>query len=683
LAWCLQIIETGININKNLVGILKEVLDGFIDKIMELDGTQDLKILIVEDDLVNSKILQDTLLMSFPDISHLTPVESLSDAFRLLEKFHFDVVLLDLNLPDSMGMDTLRKLHLYYPEIAIVVITGAYDEKVGLESLTAGAQEYLIKSRYDTYFLKKSIYYALERKRIENDLNQVHQCFLNFGSDYNENINKIVEMAGVILQGAFAFYNKDHDRTHLSLAGNWNVPSDFEQKSNKIGSICYDVISSGDNIPFIVSDLDKTYYVKRDHRIKRYNLKTYIGGVVDIDERPIGCLSVVYNKDRTIDAIKVKIFSILARALGIEETRKKAQMKIIESERKYKTLFESVSDAVFITDKENNTLLDVNKQAESLLGRCRQELVGMDKFQIYPLDKRAYYRKRFFECICQESDTTTEVEIIKKDGNMAWVGMSAHIITMDEKDSIQVIFKDLSEMRRLKDELIQSSKMAAMGHLVAGVAHELNQPLTGIKGFAQAAFLDMGDTVLMKKDLNNIIEQANRMDKIIRNVRLFTRKADFKMVPLDINEPLKDSLLLIRAQFKVHDVDFELLLAENLPKICGDINQLQQVFLNLITNAKDAIDSLKSPQARKIIIKTAQSQDNKNIEVIFKDTGCGIAQEKLDKIFDPFFTTKSREKGTGLGLSIVHRIISNHKGKIEVVSKENKGTTVKIILPVA
>jgi len=648
---------------------------------MELDGTQDLKILIVEDDLVNSKILQDTLLISFSDISQMTSVERLNDALRLLEEFCFDVVLLDLNLPDSRGMDTLKKLHLYYPQIAIVVITGAYDEKVGLESLAFGAQEYLIKRRYDTYFLKKSIYYALERKRIENDLNQVHKCFLSFGPDHNENIDKIVEGAGVILQGTFAVYNKDYDRTHLSLEGKWNVPDDFEQKSNKIGNVCYDVISSCDNVPFIVSDLDKTYYVKRDYRVKKYNLKTYIGDVVKIDEKPIGCLSVAYNKNKTIDAIKLKIFSILARALGIEETRKKAQMKIVEFEKKYKTLFENVSDAVFITDKENNTLLDVNKRAESLLGRCRQELVGMDKFQMYPVDKRAYYRKQFFECICRNDDTATEVEIIKKDGNMVLVGMNANIITTDEKGTIQVIFKDLSEMRRLQDELIQSSKMAAMGHLIAGVAHELNQPLTGIKGFAQAAFLDMGNTALMKEDLNNVIEQANRMDKIIRNVRLFTRKADFKMVPLDINEPLKDSLLLIRAQFKVHDVDFELLLAEDLPKICGDVNQLQQVFLNLITNAKDAINSLKFPQARKITIKTAQSEDNKNIEAIFEDTGCGIAQDKLDKIFNPFFTTKSREKGTGLGLSIVHRIISNHKGKIEVVSKENKGTTVKIILP--
>jgi len=239
--------------------------------------------------------------------------------------------------------------------------------------------------------------------------------------------------------------------------------------------------------------------------------------------------------------------------------------------------------------------------------------------------------------------------------------------------------KDLEESQHL---LIQSSKMAAMGQLAAGISHELNQPLTGIKGFTQAVLMDLKEESPIRNDLNKIVEQADRMDAIIKNVRFFSRKSDFNMVEIDINQAILNSLMLLSQQLKTHNVRVIQDLDLHIPKIQGDANQLQQAFLNIISNARDAIISLNRPDGGEIRIHTSLSQDKDNVEIIFRDTGCGVSGANLQHIFSPFYTTKSPDRGMGLGLSITYRIIENHKGKVKFESEEGKGTAFEIALPI-
>jgi len=246
----------------------------------------------------------------------------------------------------------------------------------------------------------------------------------------------------------------------------------------------------------------------------------------------------------------------------------------------------------------------------------------------------------------------------------------------------QELVNAYQKLKDAQEQLIQSSKMAAMGQLAAGISHELNQPLTGIKGFAESAVMELDDNSPLREDLNKIAEQADRMDKIIRNIRFFARRSEFKMEELDINRPIEDAFMLLNEQLKIRNIRVSKYLGGNLPKIKGDRNQLQQIFLNLITNARDAIDSLKNHNGGEIIARSILSADKKNIEITFDDTGCGIPKEDIENIFNPFFTTKSPDGGIGLGLSIVYRIIENHKGRIEVESLLGRGTTFKIILPI-
>jgi PAS domain S-box-containing protein len=271
--------------------------------------------------------------------------------------------------------------------------------------------------------------------------------------------------------------------------------------------------------------------------------------------------------------------------------------------------------------------------------------------------------------------TQDDLDTLQLLGNLAAV----EIMRRESEQTLKLSYK---ELKGAQEALVQSEKMAAMGQLAAGISHELFQPLTGIKGFAQAALLDLDEKNPLFEYLTKIIEQSARMETIIGNVRAFAKKTEFSLKPIDINCPIDDCLSLLGAQLKSHGIQVNKQLANNLPKVNADTNQLQQVFINLITNAKEALEQKGAKEGKEIFITTSHNQSSGCVEVEFRDTGAGISKQKLNKIFEPFYTSKPNGKSLGLGLSIVQRIIDNHSGKISVESVPGKGTSFTMALPV-
>ena len=270
----------------------------------------------------------------------------------------------------------------------------------------------------------------------------------------------------------------------------------------------------------------------------------------------------------------------------------------------------------------------------------------------------------------------------------------------------------LLELKEAQSQLIQSAKLASIGELASGVAHELNQPLMVIRGIAQLLRRN-----LRKNNLNNeelmgqldpIVRNTKRMMNIINHLRTFSRQSTSDFAPVDVNQILEDSFLMIGEQLRLRNIQVNTQFASDLPKIKGDPNQLEQVFLNLITNARDAVEMRDDGQGTKndsiqdrdeyrgiIILATKKgvlsnqtsTTDNRQskdfIEILIRDNGGGISAERVENIFDPFFTTKAVGKGTGLGLSISYGIIKDHQGEIEVAETGPEGTTFRIRLPVS
>ncbi len=238
------------------------------------------------------------------------------------------------------------------------------------------------------------------------------------------------------------------------------------------------------------------------------------------------------------------------------------------------------------------------------------------------------------------------------------------------------------ELREKQHQLVQAGKLAAIGQLGAGVAHELNNPIAGILGYTQFMLdmvskenLKIEEVYTFKKYLQHIENGSRRCKEIVQNLLQFARKSPEEVLSVNVNNVVADTLSLIERQLSVNKIEVIKNLTPDIKQVEGNHGQLQQVFTNIIINAQQAM-----PEGGQLFISTRN--ENGNVAIEFKDTGCGIPEKYKDRIFEPFFTTKMDWKGTGLGLSICYDIIKNHKGSIEVDSRLGKGAVFTIILPV-
>ncbi|MBU0961045.1 MAG: HAMP domain-containing protein, partial [Proteobacteria bacterium] len=249
-------------------------------------------------------------------------------------------------------------------------------------------------------------------------------------------------------------------------------------------------------------------------------------------------------------------------------------------------------------------------------------------------------------------------------------------------DEISGLIDNFNQMvvsrEQKQKELIQSKKMASIGTFSSGIAHEINNPLNNISLSTDTLLEELGSMQEeeIKDILNDIMAQTDRASKIVRNLLDFSRTQSSEMQPLYIDFVIHKTTDLIANELRIHKIALKKDITDLLPQVYGDLQQLQQVFLNLIINAEQAIGDYG------IITIQTRENDKGFIRTDINDTGPGIVQENLEQIFDPFFTTKEAGKGTGLGLSIVYGIVKEHGGYIEVASKLGEGTTISVYLPI-
>jgi signal transduction histidine kinase len=239
----------------------------------------------------------------------------------------------------------------------------------------------------------------------------------------------------------------------------------------------------------------------------------------------------------------------------------------------------------------------------------------------------------------------------------------------------------MEELRRTQQSLVQSAKLAAIGELAASVAHEINNPLTVIVGNSQLLLCQLPADSAEHRRAASIETEAHRAGKIVRDLLDFSRRREPTRAPVAVHEVLERSIDLIRPKLKTAGVELERVFNVGLPPILGDRDQLTQVFVNMVTNAVDAMDG-----GGCLIVETGlqQSDDGRQMAgVSFTDTGHGISPEQLERIFEPFYTTKAEGRGTGLGLSVSLGIVRGHGGTIDIESKPGSGTTVRIRLPLS
>ncbi|MBI1882249.1 MAG: PAS domain S-box protein [Chloroflexi bacterium] len=389
-----------------------------------------------------------------------------------------------------------------------------------------------------------------------------------------------------------------------------------------------------------------------------------------------------------------------------EIERRQAEKTLRESEQKYRTLIEQSDDAIFLI--YGNHFEIVNRKLEELFG-VTQEAANSPDFVftniVAPKSRKLVLERAKRESEGQKLSPRYEFTALNKDGREIEVELSVSYPAYRGGLATQGVLRDITERKKAEAEsaaiqaqMFQSAKLASVGELAAGVAHEINNPIFAIREYADLILENTLPNDPSYRMLQTIIHQANRVANIVRNLLSFARPDESQFCPVHLDSVWQLVHNLIGQSLLKHGIQPEVDIPPDLPVVKANSQQLQQVLLNLVVNAKDALNekypdhhpnkriTLRASAAEDlsptILLTGAKSASRQVVCLTVRDEGTGISAEHQEQIFTPFFTTKRPNRGTGLGLSISHKIIESHQGRIEVHSEPGVFTEFTVILPV-
>jgi len=379
-----------------------------------------------------------------------------------------------------------------------------------------------------------------------------------------------------------------------------------------------------------------------------------------------------------------RIVSCLEITRNITE-RKQTEEALRESEEKFSKAFHSIADAICITSLKDTKFIEINEAFARFIGYTREEAIGRSAVEL-GLWVNEEELKRWNKKLQEQGRAYNEEFHSRMKSGEIRIGLaSAEIINIGGEPCRITVIADITERKQaeekekqLQQELYLAQRLASVGELAAGVAHEINNPLTGVLGFSQRLMRKSTDEAL-SRDLEVIHGEARRAADVVQNLLTFARRRQPKKEYANINDIVQKTLELRDYALHTSNIEVVTAFAPDLPQIMVDFPQMQEVFLNIILNAEQAMNEAHGKG--KLIIKTREMKDY--VRVSFADNGPGIAPENLDKVFDPFFSTRTERGGTGLGLSACHGIVTEHGGRIYVRSKLGKGATFFVELPLS
>lgn len=359
-------------------------------------------------------------------------------------------------------------------------------------------------------------------------------------------------------------------------------------------------------------------------------------------------------------------------------SERRARDAVARSEARYQRLVETAPDGIFTVDTDG-CFTSVNRAFEHAIGRSRSELLGMGLAEVLEESHRDL-AVELFRGAAAGRRGQAEIRYRNAEGELCTGSITATPVIEDgEIRGGLGIVRDVTGERRLADQLLQREKLAAVGQLVSGVAHELNNPLAGVMAFAQLLEAAPGSVEEQRDAVHAIYKEAKRAARIVSNLLLFARERDPERTRTDLNAVMLDALELRRYVLRTQQVEVVTELDPALPAVWADPFQLQQVVLNLVTNAEYALKNVS--HGKTITLRTWR--EGNRVFASVADNGTGITADVIDRVFNPFFTTKEVGEGTGLGLSISHGIIRQHGGQISVESVPGEGATFLIDLPLS
>jgi two-component system, NtrC family, sensor kinase len=609
-----------------------------------------------------------------------------------------DLVLLDMRMPGMSGLEVLGwiRRHPVLQYTRVVLLTAATGSSDKVEALSAGADDYITKPYYPQE-LAARVKTILRTQQLEKQLqrqsqqlaalNQVGQRLATTLETQEVLATAVIGAMDILETGAAAAYLLEGGRlrckTLRTADGLLATDHILDVDQGFVGRAFAERTAALLNDP-----ADNERFLPGSDAPPGIETANLMVAPLMVRSRPVGALT-CYNKENgRFTPIDLELFSSLAISISdsianawLFQRIRLRQQELLENRNTLQALIDGIPDPIY-TINDNWQLISVNK---SKAGQHPETAVALTGQTCYS----AFYQRATPCDHCQASQTLNQKEAHHWSVN--WQGddhlprdwdVNAYPIPSSQATSARaiIVWQDRTEERRLESSLLQAGKLAAIGQLAAGVAHEINNPLTAINANAEMLkmFIPPEDDNYEAVDL--ILRAGQRATKVVRGLLDFARQEQYRFTSNNINQSIRQALDLVSYQFQTANIEVVDQTNPELPPIVGSWDHLKSVWLNLLVNARDAVQSV--PENRQIEISTRLADEGEYVQVLIRDNGQGMTPAEAQHIFEPFYTTKEPGKGTGLGLATSHRIIEQHGGDIHVVSAPNQGTTFIVRLPV-
>jgi PAS domain S-box-containing protein len=661
--------------------LLKTRLSHYIGAKGKAMDNQPIKVLLIEAETSYANVLRSTLADGVPARFELEHTDQLDDARRRLSAGRFDGILLDLALPAGGGLEAFKQLHALAPAVPIIVMASVADEKLALEAVRLGAQDYLVKGQIHGKMLARVIRYAIERKQAEETLREREEFFRLI-------LENVTDLIAVLGRDGKRLYNSPSYKNLLGepagLRGTDSFADIHPEDKEKVRKIFQETLTAG------TGQRAEYRFLFSDGRVR------HVESVGSVIKDPAGEVSKVVVVSRDITE------------------RRRSEELIRNSEALYHSLVESLPQNIFRKDVEGRFTF-VNQRFCATLGKSMEDILGRSDCDFFPPELAAKYQKddhyvmqtgRIFETVEENQPPTggkLYVHVVKipvYDAHGSIIGIQGIFWDITEQkraeESLRQTLLDLKkshqELKATQQQLLQAAKLESVGTLAAGVAHEVKNPLQTILMAVQYLSKNLPasdeNIALVLTDMRDAVQRAN---SIVRGLLEFSAANQPDVKDEDLNGILDHSLRLLKYEFDRTHIAVVKEFQDPLPLLRLEKNKMQQVFINLLMNAIHAM-----PQGGTLTVRTRTQPatdisrtagrtdglwhgEDQLVVIEIEDTGTGIPEENLTKIFDPFFTTKPTGLGTGLGLPVTKKIIELHGGAIDIKNRGNGGVSVSIM----
>ena len=612
-------------------------------------------ILLVEDNPDDERLIRETLAEAGHREYHLECVDSVGRVGASLMQRDASVILLDLSLPDSEGLETIRWVRDIAKGRPILALSGTDNEELAVQAVKRGAQDCLVKGVLTPKILSRCLDCAIERNRFRGGVSL---------------LARIVESSddaiiGKTLDGKIVSWNAGAERMYGYSA------------AEAIGSSISMLVPGG-----VASESDLIFEkLRRGERVEHYE-------------------TVRVRKDGESLYVSLSIFPILDRTgnpvgaatIARDITKnKRAEEALRRSEERFKLIEENIDEVFWISDPDISEITYISPAYERVWGRTRKSLLENPiSFieGIHPDDRERVLSDLELQKAGKPFDH--EYRVTHPDGSTRWIWDRGFPIRDDAGRLTHYagVAQDITERRRLEGQFRQAQKMEAVGRLAGGVAHDFNNLLTIINGYSELALERLHPDDPLRSSIEEITKAGGQAASLTRQLLAFSRQQVLAPRVLDLNALVADVEKMLRRLIG-EDIDLVMVPGAELGRVKADPGQIEQILVNLAVNARDAM-----PEGGKLVIETANVEiddayarshpvvtPGRYVMLAMSDTGTGMDAATQAHIFEPFFTTKEHGKGTGLGLSTVYGIVKQSGGFVWVYSEPGLGSTFKIYLP--